>query len=95
MEKTANVGLFAVHRIVSEYAERIYVYMEKTQRDSWRIRRIRQENKIVYISVNIPDEFLFVKDFFIHTIWNGLSQKTISRYCPFKGTVYKKFYKEF
>jgi hypothetical protein len=34
MENTANVGLFAVHRIVSEYAERIYAYMDKTQRDS-------------------------------------------------------------
>jgi len=30
MENTANVGLFAVHRIVSKYAERIYAYMEKT-----------------------------------------------------------------
>jgi hypothetical protein len=35
MENTANVGLFAVHKV--------YAYMEKTQRDSWRIRRIRQE----------------------------------------------------
>ncbi len=43
MENTANVGLFVVHRIDSEYAERIYAYMEKTQRDSWRIRRTRQE----------------------------------------------------
>ncbi len=31
----ANGGLFVVHRIDSEYAERIYAYMEKTQRDSW------------------------------------------------------------
>ncbi len=38
----ANVELFAEHRIVSEYAERIYAYMEKTQRDSWHIKRIRQ-----------------------------------------------------
>ena len=28
----ANLGLFAVHKIVSEYAERIYAYMEKTPR---------------------------------------------------------------
>jgi hypothetical protein len=34
MENTANVGLFLVHRIDSEYAERIYAQMEKTQRDS-------------------------------------------------------------
>ncbi len=63
MEKTANVGLFAVHRIVSEYAERIYAHMEKTQRDSWRIRRIRQENKIVYISVNNKTNFNLLKIF--------------------------------
>ncbi len=30
----ANLGLFAVNKIVSEYAERICVYMEKTQRDT-------------------------------------------------------------
>jgi hypothetical protein len=40
MENTANLGLFAVHRIFSKYAERIYAYMDKTQRDSWRISRI-------------------------------------------------------
>jgi hypothetical protein len=34
-----------------ENAERIYAYMEKTQRDSRRIRRIRQETlKCVYLS---------------------------------------------
>jgi hypothetical protein len=50
-----NLGLFTVYKIVSEcaesiylnafgeYAERIYAYMEKTQRDSWRILQIRQE----------------------------------------------------
>jgi hypothetical protein len=26
MENTANVGLFAVHRIFSKYADRIYAY---------------------------------------------------------------------
>ncbi len=26
----------------------------------------------------------------IQTIWDGLRQKTISRYCPFKGTVSRK-----
>jgi hypothetical protein len=35
IKNTANVGLFLVHRIDSEYAERIYAYMEKMQRDSW------------------------------------------------------------
>ncbi len=49
-----KLGLFAVHKIVSEYcgkylnvfgeyAERIYAYMEKTQRNSWRVILIRQE----------------------------------------------------
>jgi hypothetical protein len=28
----ANVVLFAVHRIVSEYAERIYAYMENAKK---------------------------------------------------------------
>jgi hypothetical protein len=32
MVNTANLGLFAVHKFVSEYAERLYVYMEKTPR---------------------------------------------------------------
>ncbi len=30
MENTANLGLFAGPKIVSEYEERIYGYMEKT-----------------------------------------------------------------
>ncbi len=32
MENTANWWLFAVLKIVSEYAERVYAYMEKTPR---------------------------------------------------------------
>ncbi len=32
MENTANLGLFAEHKIVSEIAERIYAYMGKTRR---------------------------------------------------------------
>jgi hypothetical protein len=34
MENTANLGLFAVHEIVSKYAERIIAYMEKTPRNT-------------------------------------------------------------
>jgi hypothetical protein len=34
MEYTANLGLFAVHKVVSEYAERIYAHMERTPRDT-------------------------------------------------------------
>ncbi len=68
-----NLGLFVVHNCLrmhgkylnafGEYAERIYVYMEKTQRYSWRILCILSN----------------------YIIWDRLSQKTISRYCPFKG----------
>jgi hypothetical protein len=29
VENTANLGLFAVHKIVSEYAERLHAYTEK------------------------------------------------------------------
>ncbi len=34
METKANLELFAVHKIFSEYAERIYAYIEKTPRDT-------------------------------------------------------------
>jgi hypothetical protein len=30
--------------------------------------------------------FNFLKILFIYTLWHGLSQKIISRYCPFKST---------
>ncbi len=33
MENAANLGLFVAHKIVSNDAERIYAYMEKTQRE--------------------------------------------------------------
>jgi hypothetical protein len=33
MENTPNLGLFAEHKIISEYAERVSAYTEKTQRD--------------------------------------------------------------
>jgi hypothetical protein len=53
-----------------------------------RIRRLRQNGEIstesVYISVNNNtnfNNFLFLS---IYTIWDRLSLKTISRYCPFK-----------
>jgi hypothetical protein len=34
MENTANLGLFAVHKVVSEYAERIYAHMERMPRET-------------------------------------------------------------
>jgi hypothetical protein len=51
-EECGKLGLFAVHKIVSdgkylnvfgEYAETIYAYMEMMQRGSWRILLIHQE----------------------------------------------------
>ncbi len=41
MENTTNSGLYAVQKIISENAEGIYAYMEKTLRET-----------TVYISVN-------------------------------------------
>ncbi len=51
-----NLGLFAVHKIVSECAE----------------------------SINNNTNLNLFKILFNYIIWNRLSQKTISRYCPFK-----------
>ncbi len=44
-----------------------------------------KRNISVYISVNKNTNFNFLKIIFIYTIWNGLSLKTNSRYCPFKS----------
>jgi hypothetical protein len=33
IENTANLGLFAVHKVVSEYADKIYAQMERMPRD--------------------------------------------------------------
>ena len=42
--------------------------------------------KSVYISVNNNTNLNLFKILSNYIIWNRLSQKTISRYCPFKGT---------
>jgi hypothetical protein len=39
----------------------------------------------VYISVNNNTNLNFLKILSNYTIWDRLSQKTISRYCPFKN----------
>jgi hypothetical protein len=41
--------------------------------------------KSVYISVNNNKNLIFLKILSNYIIWDRLSQKTISRYCPFKG----------
>ena len=43
--------------------------------------------KSVYISVNNNTNLNLFKILSNYIIWDRLSQKTISRYCPFKGTV--------
>jgi hypothetical protein len=70
--------------IFGQYAERIYAYMEMTQRGSWRILLIAKIHKSVYIFVKNNANFNFLKILSNYTIWDRLSQKTISRYCPFK-----------
>ncbi len=40
--------------------------------------------KCLYISVNNNSNFKNFQILSIYTIWDGLSQKTISLYCPFK-----------
>ncbi len=56
--------------IFGEYAERIYAYMEKTQRDSWRILLIAKRRKSVYISViffnNKTNFNFFIYSFYLH-----------------------------
>jgi hypothetical protein len=45
----------------------------------------------VYIFVNNNTNFNFLKILSNYTIWDRLSQKTISRYCPFKADVTGSF----
>jgi hypothetical protein len=64
-----------------------------TRKESMRTWRRRKEtfgvfweyakiHKRVYIIVNNNTNFDLLKILFVYIIWNGLSQKTISRYCP-------------
>jgi hypothetical protein len=48
-----------------------------------------KRHKSVYISVNNITNFILLKILFTYTIWNGLSQKTISPYGPLKVHVSK------
>jgi hypothetical protein len=66
-----------------EYAERSYASMEKTQRDSLCAKRY----KSVYISFNNNTNLNLFKILSNYIIWDRLSQKTNSRYCPFKSLV--------
>jgi hypothetical protein len=47
-------------------------------------------NESVYISVNNNTNFKKIEVLSIYTIWDKLSLKTISRYCPFKGSRYRE-----
>ncbi len=44
-----------------------------------------KRHKSLYIFVNNNTNFNFLKILSNYTIWDWLSQKTISRYCPFKA----------
>jgi hypothetical protein len=70
--------------IVSEYAERIYATSRRRKETLGVLGEYAKRHKSVYISVSNNTNFNFEKIFFIYIIWNGISQKTISRYCPFK-----------
>ncbi len=72
-----NLELFSVHKMVSEYVERIYAYKEKTPK----------RHKTVYISVNNNNTNLIFFILSIYTIWNELSLKNISHHCPFNRKI--------
>ena len=74
----------------------IYLYSENAGKESLRTWRRRKDTLGVFSlyakrhkSVNIfVNNNTNVKIFWIlsiYTIWDGLSQKTLSLYCPFKG----------
>jgi hypothetical protein len=67
MENTVNLRLFAVHKIVLEYAERIYAYIGKTPRDTK-----------LCVSQLIIIQILNFSRFFLTTLYeDGLNLKTI------------------
>ncbi len=68
MENTGNLELFAVQKMFSEYAERIYAYIEKTPRDT---KQCISQFKII--------QFLNFFIFFLSSL-NGMD----SRICPYK-----------
>ncbi len=57
-----------------EDAKRLLAYSHNTKR-----------HKSMYISVNNNTNKKFFLVLSIYTRWDGLSQNTIPRYCPFKG----------
>ncbi len=77
-------GEYGVFRVLCgtqnrlRYVTRSYTYMEKTPKDT----------KLCFISAYNPTNFKCFKIISIYTIWDGLSLKTISRYCPFKWIVH-------
>jgi hypothetical protein len=77
VENLANFGLFEVHKIVSEYAERVHMHTRKRRKD---IQRRRYLGKYVIVQHEI--NFLILT---FYTRWVGcIKLKNISRYCPFK-----------
>ncbi len=72
MENTANLGLFSVHKMVSEYAERSYAYM-KIEEDA---KRHKIGDILVWHEHFLDPYFLYKKG------W--IKPKTILRYRLFK-----------
>jgi hypothetical protein len=73
MENTANLGLFAVYIIVSEYTKKIYAYMEKTPRDtklriSWLVM-VRHE--------------IVLDSYFLYKMGRIKPKNHFTLYCPF------------
>ncbi len=71
--------------IFGEYTERIYAYLEMRQRGSGVFSYYAKRHKSVYTFVNKNTNLNCLKILSNYTIWDRLSQKTISRYCPFKA----------
>ncbi len=63
----------------------LYAYTETTQNGE-------KSTESVYNSVNNNTNFKKFQILSIYTIWNRLSLKTISRYCPFKDDVQQHYY---
>ncbi len=95
METMSNQGYCGI-KIVSVCAESILTYSENARKvfmGQWRRRKkalgifskYAKKCKSVNISENNNTNKNFFKILANYTIWDGLRQKTISRYCPFNN----------
>ncbi len=75
MENTANLELFAVHTIFSEYAKIIYAYIKRRQEIG---------TKLCISQLIIIQICNFLDSFFLYYM-RWIKPQNISRYCPFHG----------